>query len=424
MSNVPKRLVRRLAYFTFAALLVSPCAMPSMASADETFNVVDTVAIPVPGTTTPSTLTSFDISWVDPFVHAYFLADRSNKSIDVIDTKSHAVIHQFTPGFVGFTGNNNTSGPNGVMTIFNRGKVEVWVGDGGSKVWVLDYPSGNVLHTIATGGVNRADEMCYDPAHHLVEVANDADTPPYINYIATEGPQAYQVVAKIQVPEATNGLEQCQWSERTNLIYANVPEVNGSGNDTTDGNVYVIDARTTPPKIVRKFDIPVAQCAGPQGMALGPLGQILLGCNAIYPFDANCNAVTPCPPGTVQNAAVIDQDNGRIIQVLENEGGADEVWYNPGDGHYFLADGSHLPNEQLGVVDSFPLIRPDPSVVIGNAGVTTRRAHSVAADPETREVFLPVPGTGGGSPGFTSTTCGALAVNGCIAILKSDEPHF
>jgi hypothetical protein len=418
MSNVRERRVRPLAYFTFAALLVMPCLMPSVASADETFTVKDTVQIP------GDPLLSFDISWVDPFVHAYFLADRSNKSIDVIDTRSHAVIHQFAPGFVGFTGNNNTSGPNGVMTIFNKDKVEVWVGDGGSKVWVLDYPSGNVLHTISTGTTtNRADEMCYDRAHHLMEIANDADTPPFINFIATDGPRAYQVVAKIPVPEATNGLEQCQWSERTNLIYANIPEVNGTGSDTTDGNVYVIDARTIPPRIVRKFDIPVSKCAGPQGMALGPLGQILLGCNAIYPFDASCSATVACPPGTVQNSAVIDEDNGRILRVLENEGGADEVWYNPGDGHYLLGDGSHLPNEQLGIVDSFPLIQPDPSVVIGNAGVTTRRAHSVAADPETREVFLPVPATGGGSPGFTSTTCGALAAQGCIAIFKSNEPR-
>jgi hypothetical protein len=38
-------------------------------------------------------------------------------------------------------------------------------------------------------------------------------------------------------------------------------------------------------------------------------------------------------------------------------------------------------------------------------------------------VFLPVPATGGGSPGFTSTTCGALAAQGCIAIFKSNEPR-
>jgi len=121
-------------------------------------------------------------------------------------------------------------------------------------------------------------------------------------------PKAYQVVAKIPVPEATNGLEQCQWSERTGLIYANVPEINGCGNDTTDGNVFVIDPHTMSPKVVRKFDIPVAQRTSPQGMAIGPLGQILLGCNAIYPFVANCNAVVACPPGPVQNAAVIDED--------------------------------------------------------------------------------------------------------------------
>jgi hypothetical protein len=424
MSNVERRHIGRMTCFAFAALVAVPClvmpclvGMPRVALADETFSVKHTVAIP------GNPLTSFDISWVDPYIHSYFLADRSNKAIDVIDTRT-LTVRQIMPGFAGFTGNNNTSGPDGVLTIFNNGKVEIWAGDGNSRVWVLDYETGSVIKTISTGTtINRADELCYDRADHLIAVANDADTPPFISFIATEGTNAYQVVAKIPVPDATNGLEQCQWSERTGLIYANVPEINGPGNDTADGNVLVIDPKVMPPKVLRAFDIPVSKCAGPQGMALGPFGQILLGCNAIYPFDASCNAVVPCPPGTVQNAAVIDEDNGRIIRVLENEGGADEVWFNPHDGHYFLADGSHLPNEQLGIVDSFPLIRPDPSFVVGNAGATTRRAHSVAADSESDAVFLPVPATGGGTPPFTSTVCGALAATGCIAVLKSDERH-
>ena len=31
------------------------------------------------------TFFSFDISWVDPVLNKYFLADRSNKSIDILD---------------------------------------------------------------------------------------------------------------------------------------------------------------------------------------------------------------------------------------------------------------------------------------------------------------------------------------------------
>ncbi len=44
-------------------------------------------------------------------------------------------------------------------------------------------------------------------------------------------------------------------------------------------------------KIEQTFTIPLASCAGPQGMALGPDGQILLGCNAPGPSGNNPTAV-------------------------------------------------------------------------------------------------------------------------------------
>ena len=44
------------------------------------------------------------------------------------------------------------------------------------------------------------------------------------------------------------------------------------------GAVYVISPKTM--KVVQKFPIPLANCAGAQGLAIGPDSQILLGCNA------------------------------------------------------------------------------------------------------------------------------------------------
>ena len=56
-------------------------------------------AVPIPG----NALVSFDISWfdADPSLNKYYLADRSNKAVDVILSGSSTVTHQFTPGFVG-----------------------------------------------------------------------------------------------------------------------------------------------------------------------------------------------------------------------------------------------------------------------------------------------------------------------------------
>jgi DNA-binding beta-propeller fold protein YncE len=403
--SVSRRALRSVSRVACLAVAGAVLGLPSLATADETFVLRKTIVI------TGAVLHSFDISWVDPKIHSYLLSDRSNKAVDVIDTVSKAQSKLAAGAFVGFTGNNDTSGPNGVLSFHNHGTTEVWAGDGNSTVKVIDFKTGDILHTISTAGVERADELCHDPADRLIVIANDAEADvsghaPFISFIATEGPHAYTVVKQIQFPEATNGIEQCQWNPRNGLIYLNLPEVNGNGADTTDGQVVVIDPRRM--EVITRFNIPVTKCAGPQGMAIGPEPQILLGCNAVSQ-----------PPGTGQNAGILDEHTGKLIKVLADAGGADEVWFNPGDGHYFLADGSHATQEQLAIVDSLTL-REDPFVVIAKPP-GTGHAHSVAADPATNEVYFPIPDNAG------STIC-PVPTGGCIAIFgpqgRDDPPVY
>ena len=108
-------------------------------------------------------LRSFDISWVNPDRGEYYLGDRSNSGIDVVDT--HSLKWKRTLG--GFVGvvltsaggvDNNHSGPDGVTS---HGR---WVygGDGNStlKVFDLDAPPSLALkQSIATGGTTRVDKM-------------------------------------------------------------------------------------------------------------------------------------------------------------------------------------------------------------------------------------------------------------------------
>ena len=87
------------------------------------------------------------------------------------------------------------------------------------------------------------------------------------------------------------------------------------------------------------FVIPFASCQAPQGMAIGPDHQILLGCNGAG--------------GANNPTAIIDDRNGHVIKTLANESGSDMVWFNDGDGHYFLARSSSVgANQLLGVVDA------------------------------------------------------------------------
>src|SRR6266566_1393548 len=66
------------------------------AAKDEVFGVTSVINLP-----DSQKLGSFDIGFVDPAHGLYLLADRTNKSIDVVDTSTNKLIHQFEPGFVG-----------------------------------------------------------------------------------------------------------------------------------------------------------------------------------------------------------------------------------------------------------------------------------------------------------------------------------
>jgi hypothetical protein len=363
--------------------------MPALAVADETFSEVAHITIP------GAPLHSFDISWVDSSLHSYLLADRTHAQVDVLDT---GAVHTFRAigagAFIGDTGNSDTSGPNGVLTITqpgnpnnsnSHGAPQVWAGDGPhpancpngpdckSTVKIFDFASGNLVNVVSTGGTARADELCYDPRDHLVMIANDADTPPFVTFISTEGNN--KVLGKISIPESNGGIEQCQWNPRNGMIYLNIP----STTDDSNGKVYVIDPRHE--TIVAKHD--ATDGCQPTGMALGPAPQILLGCGG--------------PDALVMN------DDGSILSVITGQGGEDEVWYNPGDGHYSLAESNNTIQKQLGIVDS-------SNESIDQDIKTGTSSHSVAADPVSNQIYLPVRDNGGGSP----TLCGDT--NGCIAI--------
>jgi hypothetical protein len=112
-----------------ALLLVGNAAS---AAQDEIYTA--RTAITLPGT---DKVTSFDISFVDPVIGLYLLADRTNKVVDVIDTTTNTVLVQLgaTPPFAGATPSNDNAGPDGVITVNHR---EVWAGDGPSQVKVID----------------------------------------------------------------------------------------------------------------------------------------------------------------------------------------------------------------------------------------------------------------------------------------------
>jgi DNA-binding beta-propeller fold protein YncE len=309
---------------------------------------------------------TYDISWVDPATHRYYLTDRANNGIDVIDTATDRYLFTMAQGqFRGFSGKPDTSGPNGIVVV----GTQAWVGDSASRVKVLDVRSGLILATVVTGGAdgNRADELAYDPVDHLIVIANDADDPPFLSFISTTD---RRVVGKIMYPDATDGLEQPVYEPASGMFFQNVPETKAN----PGGRVDKIDPKAM--KVVASY--PVNNCH-PGGLALGPQQHLLLGCSSIY-------------PGVHAQSLVMDSRTGQVIATITQVGGSDEVWYNPGDNHYYLAargmtatgmkGGSVTP--VLGVVDA-ATNQWIQNVPTGNA------AHSVAVDPTNNHVFVPVP---------------------------------
>jgi hypothetical protein len=376
-------------------------------------------------------ITSFDLSFVDSVIGLYLLADRTNNAVDVIDTTTNAVLVQLGKGhFVGVATScpsanlNRCSGPNGVLTVDHR---EVWAGDGDSTIKVVNLFSQQITHTIPTGGTLRTNEGCYDPRDHVFLTGNSGDltlTPPLLPFLSVVSTDNYSILQTIVMdgtmapgggvptPKATNDIDACQWDPRTGNFYVNIPEVNGPGNDSVAGAVVVISPKPdTFGKIEAVWTIPADQCLGPQGMAVGPDHQILLGCND--------------PTHTVPSTVIIDDRTGAVIATLPNEDGADQVWYNAGDGQYFLARGGGANPQKLGIVDAdADSGRLDQDVTTGLPNTPASphgTAHSVAADPIFNQVYVPIPSTAGGT---VCSNAGASDAQGCIAVFTAahDDP--
>jgi hypothetical protein len=153
--------------------MAGPCTGPGAPTTTETKCVT---GIFIPG----NPLRSFDISWVNPDRGEYYLGDRSNSGIDVIDT--HTLKWKRTiGGFVGVVLNaapphavdNNHSGPDGVTS---HGRW-LYAGDGNSTLKVIDLdapPMAALQQSISTGGTTRVDEMALTTEGDLLLAANNA----------------------------------------------------------------------------------------------------------------------------------------------------------------------------------------------------------------------------------------------------------
>ena len=384
--------------------VAAPCGLPL------TTQTKCVTAITIPG----NPLLSFDISWVNPDRAEYYLSDRSNSGIDIIDTRT-LKFKRTIGGFIGvvLSGtavNNNLSGPDGVTS---HGRW-LYAGDGNStlKVIDLDAPTASATKAIIpTGGSTRLDEMALTTDGKLLLAVNNAENPPFATLFNANGDSGANhmslssIIGKIEVAASImqpgGSIEQPTWDPKTQRFYVSIPNIQnnplGCVGPACSGGMLVIDPHhltfTAGVATLGAFDAPsntgvvALNNCGPNGITAGPNDNLLLGC-------------TPrnFAPGTTTLVINAKTKNYASVGGIT---GSDEVWYNSGDDRYYLGASGQLPpptpNPVLGVVDG-------TSVLIETLPQSSG-SHSVAADSRRNLIFVPQVATTGA--GHDTTTNGS-----------------
>src|SRR3954471_8563352 len=316
---------------------------------------------------------SSDIGYVE--AGKYFLADRNNKAVDVVDTKSNKLIAQIPGPFTGAGATTDESGPDGIVGI--TGTHTIYVGDVDS-IKVIDTDAEKTVNTITiSNSGSRVDEGCYDPDDHLAMYASPGDSPPFATFVSTLTQTA---VTKL-VFNGSSGLEACVYDPVSKSFLIN--------NDGTSANpageldvITASSAATGNPAVSKSF--PLGKC-GPTGIVLGPNNDVLIGCDP--------------PAGDPLITLIMDRESGAIRATVPF-GGVDQVNYDPPSNRYFLP-ARHFVKGGTAAASGF---NPQMGVVDG----TTRQllfmipvgtgAHSVAIDSTLGQVDVPFQAGAAGFP--------------------------
>jgi hypothetical protein len=400
----------------------------------EPVKLLTTIPIPPTAANVGQNFYSYDISFVDQKTEMYYLADRSNNVVDVIDASSAAFVTQLSanPPFAGFVsaadcaakpgGNPGGScvGPNGVVSWGNW----LFVTDGNSRVVTIDLRNGNTVGDVQTkaGDPNRADELAYDPKDGIILSINNADTIPFGALIqVNKSTGALTLLKTIPFLNATNGAEQPIWNPADGHFYLSIPQINGVA---STGAVYKIHPKTGAIEVAAEIDF-----CSPAGLSLGPDQTALIGCNVVFDVDGNVWNTTGNITANPQ-VVILSLKTGSILFHVFGAGVGDEVWYNSGDNNYY-ATGSGSPFRPLPAATAFgttPMAVIDAATgdfvqtlatyntpAVGTTNTPPNHpagtSHSVAANAKNNLVFVP----------FPSNNAYPDCLTGCIAVFGRSE---
>ena len=382
--------------------------------------------VPVPN----NPIISSDIGWTDPGTERVYIADRSNFGVDILDAENNLFVGRVA-GMAGplpsggGTPYTNGPGPNGVLVTPDG---ILWAGDGNATATVADVNprSPNYLLIIAAISTaiadcdvgdahycGRADELGYDPEHHIILIANNAplDTvdphgpiAPYVTFISADPP--YPVLGHISFPGST-GLEQPLWDpglDRGRFLLT----VPGNVDLNLPPRIAVIDPVT---EAFETMDVDCQRIVGTTsasitGIALGRSQHIL---------------ISACGAGAIPSLPIIlNARNGEVISVMTEVGGGDEVWFNPGADEFYVTGVDRTGAtglQSLGIIDA----RRNRWL----QNLTDVRGKNPSALPENTHIFTVVQITQAivDDPSLDDSTCAVFGYRGtgCVALFAPED---
>jgi hypothetical protein len=227
------------------------------------------------------------------------------------------------------------------------------------------------------------------PCHHAPIV--DVNTGFFITNTGTAGTnQAGELAVAGTGALAFNPLHGTFYVENLNCTVSNL----ATQSSVAVGCIDEVDPRIgNPAGPVVINVVPVYNCM-PAGITQGPGHDFLVGCGGhdgvqfpplLIVFDGTCTTSAACLASQIK---------------IDQSGGTDEVWYNPGDNRYYTAGRDMPSGPVLGVVDA--------GTRQWLVNVTTgSNSHSVTVNQFTNQIFVPTQ---------AGPLCGTQSANGCIAV--------
>ena len=344
-----------------AALLFSTGTLWAQGIKDPNLFYVQTIPVPNWKVGTGNV----DLFGFNPATRIMYLADRTNHAVDVIDTKTNAV--------VGFIPMAATSTPNQPLVATDLQQLAI--SDGVKSVFVYDLRApGNPPDQYVMPSTTP-DGMDYDPINRTLYVITN-DSPYYLVGISLP----YKtIVSQTKLPGSADLIK---FNPTDGKIYIAAEDAD---NKNAGAGVYVYD----PVAQAVTTQYPVGPACPGHGIDIDPITNV---------------AVLGCFGGTSTGDIAMDLKTGKVITTFTDVGGTDSIVLNPNNRRFYAGAGlnsastSGCPGYALGTFGTLtPILgvfdatgTPAPSAKLSGVACTGRGNHIAGVDPITNLVYVPV----------------------------------